>query len=509
MKKTILIIVLLATGITVVRSQQLFNYDSLSIFRVLQFGLETNFDIRLKKQIVGESQGQLTSTKGAFNPQLSLNTYGFYGTDPTVTFMNSYYLTGQLLVPTRLGIKLYTGFKLSTMTQIISGVPDFYPSTNMPINASGMWAGITMPLLRDLGRHNTNNTAFLSTLMMNKAQNISFTDEICQFIKNTLTYYYNVYHRARILTILKEANVDAKDYVSDVEAMIADEQIAQAEIYRARAYEYNINQQYSEARNQVTNSLYDLITTIGMKGKLSTSHLPLFLDSLPDPASFPVEQYGKYILKNLDSMVVNTSYYKSQELATSATLINMEGAKYNKLNDLNLDLRYMYFGTTSYQPFSDFNQTFSSGSPGSSINLTLSYKIPFKNEERKGDYLTKLSSYEFNKIQLEKLKFDSRMQVYQLLSDLGHLIPIYKNQVELSILEKKTYDNEIQKLEMGSSTQIDVINTYMDYNNALLNVEAGRQAILTKIITLKYLIGDFPANSDQLLRYNLWDFSVK
>ncbi len=62
---------------------------------------------------------------------------------------------------------------------------------------------------------------------------------------------------------------------------------------------------------------------------------------------------------------------------------------------------------------------------------------------------------------------------------------------------------------MGSSTQIDVINTYMDYNNALLNVEAGRQAILTKIITLKYLIGDFPANSDQLLRYNLWDFSVK
>ena len=49
----------------------------------------------------------------------------------------------------------------------------------------------------------------------------------------------------------------------------------------------------------------------------------------------------------------------------------------------------------------------------------------------------------------------------------------------------------------------------MDYNTALLNVEAGRQAILTRIITLKYLIGDFPASSDQLLRYNLWDFSVK
>ena len=153
MKKTILTIVLLASGILAVKSQQLFNYDSLSIFRVLQFGLETNFDIRLKKQVLAESQGQLTSTKGAFNPQLSVNTYGFYGTDPTVTFMNSYYLTGQLLVPTRLGIKFYTGFKLSTETEIISGVPDVFPSTNMPVNASGMWAGITMPLLRDLGRN--------------------------------------------------------------------------------------------------------------------------------------------------------------------------------------------------------------------------------------------------------------------------------------------------------------------------------------------------------------------
>ena len=287
-------------------------------------------------------------------------------------------------------------------------------------------------------------------MMMNKAQNVSFSDEICRFIKNTLTYYYNVYQRVKVLRILKEADKDEKDYLSDVQALIADEQIAKAEIYRAQAYEYNINQQFSEAKNQVTNSLYDLITSIGMKGKLSTAYLPLFLDSLPDPASFPMEEYSNYILKHIDSMVVNTSYYKSQELATSATLIEMEGAKYNKLNDLNLDLRYMYFGTTSYQPFSDFNQTFSSGSPGTSVNLTLSYKIPFKNEERKGEYLTKLSSYEFNKIQLEKLKFDSRMKVFQLISDLGHLIPLYKNQVELSILEKKTYDNEIHKLKMGS-----------------------------------------------------------
>ncbi|MCX6287144.1 MAG: TolC family protein [Bacteroidetes bacterium] len=509
MKKTILIILLLVAGIFAVKSQQVFNCDSLSIFRVLQSGLETNFDIRLKKQILGESQGRLTSTKGAFNPQLSLSTYGFYGTDPTVTFQDSYSLNGQLLVPTRLGIKFYTGFKLSTETEIISGVPGYFPSTNMAINASGMWAGVTMPLLRDLGRNNTNNVTFLSTMMMNKAQNVSFTDEICQFIKNTLIDYYSVYQRVKIYRIQSAAEKDAKVYLKDVEQMIADEQIPKAEVYRAKSYQFNISQQFTEAKNQLTNSLFDLITSIGMKWTLSRTHFPLFLDSLPDPASFPWAQYAAYVLKNADSMIVNTHYYKSQELTTSATQIEMKGAKYNKINDLNLDLRYMYFGTTSYQPFSEFNQTFSSGSPGSSLNLTLSYKIPFKNEERKGDYITKLSSYEFNKIQLEKLKFDSKMKVIQLLSDLGHLFPLYKNQVELAILEKKTYDNEVQKLKMATSTQINVINTYMDYNTALVYVETGRQAIIARIITLKYLIGDFPASSDQLLRYNLWDFSVK
>ena len=81
--------------------------------------------------------------------------------------------------------------------------------------------------------------------------------------------------------------------------------------------------------------------------------------------------------------------------------------------------------------------------------------------------------------------------------------------MELSILEKKTFDNEVHKMKMGASTQINVINTYMDYNTSLLNVENGRQAILTKIILLKYLIGDFPTSTDQMLKYKLWDLSTK
>lgn len=350
---------------------------------------------------------------------------------------------------------------------------------------------------------------FLSTLMMNKSQNVAFTDEICQFIKSNLTSYYNTYHNVQVFKILKQADKDAHQYLSDIEAMIADEQLPEIESYRAKAYQLNIAQQLALAKNEITNSFFDLITSVGLKGTKAANTLPVFLDSLPDPTSFPLKQYSAYVYRNVDSMVVNTPYYKSQELATSSSQIAMNGAKHNKLNELNLDLRYMYFGTTSYQPFSEFNQTFSSGSPGSSLNFTLSYKIPFKNEERKGDYLTKLASYELNKTQLEKVSFESRMQVIKLLSDLGHLIPLFIDQVELVNVEKKTYESEVQKFKMGASTQIDIINTYMDYNSALLNVETGRLAIITRVLTLKYLIGDFPTSTDQLVNYNPWDFSIK
>ena len=214
-----------------------------------------------------------------------------------VTFQDSYYLNGQLLVPTRLGIKFYTGFRLSTETEIISGVPDIFPNTNMPVNASGIWAGINIPLLRDLGRNNSKNIAFLSTLMMNRSQNVSFTDEICQFVKNTLTYYYVVYHRVKVFTILEDAEKDAKQYLTDIKQLITDEQIPKSEIYRAQAYESNTNQQLSFAMDEIINSLFDLITSIGIKGKISHQQLPLFLDSLcrRPKAGAPARRSGRRV----------------------------------------------------------------------------------------------------------------------------------------------------------------------------------------------------------------------
>lgn len=508
MKKKILIIILIAAGALPATSQQVFNYDSLSAFKVLQTGLESNYNIKLKQHLVDESKGQLISSKGAFDPQFSVNASGAAGTDPSFSSKDSYSLSGQLLVPTRSGVKLYTGFKLSTETEIISGVPNYFPSTYMPINESGMWAGVSMPLLRDIGRNNSSNVSFLSTLMMNKAQNVSFTDEVCQFIKNTLTSYYETYGRVKVFKILKDADKDAHEYLSNIGTMITDEQLPKAENYRATAYQLNIALQLTAARNEIVNSMYDLITSLGVKGTKTADALPVFLDSLPDPTTFPWPLYSAYILKNIDSMLVKTPYLRSQELATSSTQIAMEGARHNKMNELNLDLRYMYFGSTAYQPFSDFKQSFSSSSPGSSLNVTLSYKIPFGNEERKGDYLTKLSSYELNKTRLEKAKFESKLQVIKLLNDLDHLISLYKNQLELAAIEKKTYDSEVQKFKLGVSTQIDIINTYMDYNTALLNLETGRLAIMTRIITLKYLIGDFPTTSDQLAAYDPWYFET-
>jgi hypothetical protein len=509
MKKTILILILLAAGTSIVKCQETFNYDSLSTFRILQTGLETNFNIKLKRYVVNGSMGQMTTAKGIFNPQLTMEGYGFYGQDPTMTFQDSYSLKGQLLVPTRSGIKFYTGFKLSNEIDIITGAPGIFPSQYLLINESGMWAGFYLPLLRDLGRNNSNNVTFLSAKMMYKAQSVSFNDGICQFIRDALISYYNTYQCVTAFKILRDANKDAHEYVADIQALIDNEQLPKTEVYRAQAYQLNISQQFSLARNDIVNSFYDLITSLGIKGTLVANTLPTFLDSLPDPSTFPWDKYSAYIIRNIDSMVVNTPYFKSQDLLTSSSQIIMNGAKFNQLNDLNLDFRFMYFGSTVGEPISQFGDSFSSGLPGSALNITLSYKIPFLNEERKGDYLSKLSTFEYNNTQLQRVKFEAKSKVYKLLSDIGNLMPLFKNQIDLAEIEKKTFQSEVQKFDMGASTQIDMINTYMDYNKALLNVESGRLAIINRVINLKYLIGDFPVSSDELVTYNPWVFNTK
>lgn len=499
---------LLAAGFPA-NSQDIYNYDTVSVFKMLQNGLKYNYNIRLQQKAVLESQGQMIMTKGAFNPELEIDLNGLYGTDPTYSFIDSYQFQGMFVLPTRFGAKFYTGGKLFTETQIQWGVEGIYPTQFLPFNEAGIWAGVTLPLMRDLGKNNSRNVAFRANTLMNQAQNVGFSDEICQFIKNTMISYYNAYIVVKVFKIQKDAFIDAQKYQSDIDAMIANEQIPKSESYRASAHTLNISQELATARMEIGSSFYDLITSIGMEGKMTLNELPTFLDSLPDPTTFPWDDYARYVFKNLDSMIVKTQYYKKQELAMHASKVAMEGAKQNKLNELNLDLRYMYFGMNNGMPAFSFNQTLSSGIPGSSVNLTLSYKFPFQNEEKRGDYLAKQSTYEFNKIALENLKFTSKNDALKLLSDLRNLIPLYANEVELARIEKLTYDNEVQKFRMGTSTQIDMINTYMDYNNALVNAENGRKAILSKIISLKYLIGDFPTSSNKLSTYNLWDFTVR
>jgi len=153
--------------------------------------------------------------------------------------------------------------------------------------------------------------------------------------------------------------------------MIADEQIPKPKYIVQKLTKYNISQQFTKQKTNYQLIIWsDHIDRNEMDAWYNS--LSLFSDSLPDPASFPGHNMLAYILKNVDSLISTPIIIKAG-VYNIGPQIEMKGAKYNKLNDLDLDLRYLYFGQTSYQPFSNSNQTFSSGSPGSSVNLTLSY----------------------------------------------------------------------------------------------------------------------------------------
>jgi outer membrane protein TolC len=85
------------------------------------------------------------------------------------------------------------------------------------------------------------------------------------------------------------------------------------------------------------------------------------------------------------------------------------------------------------------------------------------------------------------------------------LLKLYKANQELSVYQKKTYENEFKKYKLGSSSQLDIISAYQDFAESRVSAYQLEMNIYSSIIQLKYLIGKLPAEKTELERSNFTD----
>lgn len=467
--------------------------DFLTFEKILNSGFENNFDIKLKKLSLNKADFTLLKAKGGLNAFANTDlTYGS-GVNPSLDNDGTQILQTRFVVPTKLGVNFYSGFRLERTIQ--------FGNPNTPFNTSGAFAGIKIPLLRGLGKASPVNTDILVSEINQNAQEQGFSNEILTYFANILTNYLTLKEAIEEYNISKDIVDESKIYRDQIYTLIENDQIPLSEKSRANSLYISNLLKLNVSNMQALQVYYNTKTLLGINNDEKSDSIPILLDMFPDPNRDKIIGFIETKKSNLDSLIKNTPQYKSISLDVNENEILLNNAENQKKNPLDLDIRVSSFGSYENRAF-NLNRTFNS-IPGTSLLISLTHVFPIKNQQRKGAYLEQLIEYDISKTNLEQYLFENKVNVNLSLNLLRQKIEMYDETKLLVDLMKENYEDELQKFKLGTSTQTDIIITLDNYFDALKSLNNLKYDVWKSYVDIKFILGDLPVNENELNNFLL------
>lgn len=461
---------------------------------VLQEGMQNNYNIRLQKLALEKSSFLLLQTQGYTTPYFSLDLSTGDGVDPTISNDGRNILEENFVVPTSPGIDFYTGLHVES-SELLN--PDMY------FNNYGAWAGVKMPLLRGLGDNSPENAAIRSAEKENEASDQQLSNEVMSYFRALQSAYLALKHGVDQYAIESKALEKARKHQQAIRELIAGGELPKVEDNRTTAHVIEYEQQLNRAGLRAMSSYYALRQLTGVEDQSLLVDIPDVTSSVPEPDIKRVnELIVKYSSVN-DEMIMSTPYYKNVSILSDVAKIQMDKAENQKLHQLDLDIRVSWFEMTDNARYGD---VFGTDYPGVSALLLLNYTLPVKNVQQEGAYLAQQADYRSSKLNLEKLLFDTKIQIQQIVMSLQQLTSIYTRDRELVDVRKRAWQDEIVKFKLGNATQIDIILSFDSYIISTRTYNDLKFRIHDLIIRLKYLLGELPSTERELNDFSLLNY---
>ena len=472
--------------------------DNLMSFqKILSEGFENNFDIKLKQLSLTKSDYTLLKASGFLNPFIDSEVVYGEGTNPSFENDGTIYAKSNFVIPTKFGVNFYTGFKLERTTEIDDG-------TNTLFNGSGAYAGIIIPLLKDLGKYNSENSFIEVSKVNQKALEEQFSNEILIYLYELLNNYLTLKEVVEEYKIDKDILAESKKYKDDIDLLADNDRIPLVEKNRASSF-YNTKILAVNLSNiTVLEVYYDTKFILGLNDNKTNDSVPVLIDEVADPDKEKLLTYIDRKKNSLDSIVRSTPQYKNISLGVDQNEILLKNAKNQRKNLLNLDVRVSQFGSYENGAY-NLNSTFNS-IPGNSVLVSLKHNIPIKNEKQKGVYLEQLVEYDLSKTYLEKYLYETSTNVRLSLALLNEKIKLYFKTKELVELMKQTSQDEINKFKLGNSTQIDITNSLNSYFLSRKKLNVYKYDIWRTYVSIKFQLGELPKNQNELNEFLFSDF---
>lgn len=486
-----LLLLLFSMGAVQAFAQDSLQGKTIDFGNLLREGFKNNYGLKLQNLSYIKSTYKLMSIEGLTAPYFTADYTGGRGIDPTVSNDGTSQLQLGFVYPTKYGIDVYAGGQYENSNMLN---PDYF------LNSSGGWVGLQIPLLRGLGKNSQVNAAIRASRLSEQASQKQWSNKLLTYFRNMLVTYLTLVENIQEYGIRQDALASAIKYRKYIMTLISKDDLAQVE--QNKADELVIQQKELEASTmyQEMNSYYNVQKLTGITRQSHVMQIPAILDSIPAPDINHIQAFIQKFSSLGDSMIKQTPLYRNVELLGQASKVQMEEAKNQMLNNLNLNIRVSRFGLSKGH---NFNAPFKSSYPGTSLLFTLDYTLPVNNKQQRGSYLTSLTNYESSRVSLQELLFETHTSIQNALSSLVQLISLYQQNEQLVSIRKQTYTDERNKFRYGDASQIDVLISFNNYYKSKVDLITSEFNLYSNIVQIDYLLGILPTNQNELSRFSL------
>ncbi len=473
-----------------------------SLKNVIEIGLENNYDIKITKKLIDIAKGQRRAYDGAFDLSLGAELDMLPGLQPDIETEDEYSFNLYLYQPTKIGLDFSTGVSYLREKNLNL---DNSPTENV----NGVWIQLEMPLLKGLGKNNTDFNNLKIAELGVTAQMVNFDYEATVLIKNLILAYVQVLYtekvRANYQDFLNSLNGLQNDLQLEADRGI----IPKAELLLNSADINLIESKLKSTTNDLNSSYIELMILLGEKAKAeyagkveyigNANYSNTILRSQKDSLQFFVNS----LVNSRDSIVSANLSFVGQTLNQQGAALQLKEAKNGILNDLSLQLKYNYYAADLNQPAADFLVFGKSTYPGSSYLLSLNYTLPFGNNQARGTFIATTEDYNMQQEITEQMHFEMGKAIENTAFSLLDSYSIYVADFQISQIRKVIYENELLKFKTGTSNQINVQQVRQDFIESTLSVCQSELIYIELLVNFKFLCNKIPKNTDELEEFEL------
>lgn len=345
---------------------------------------------------------------------------------------------------------------------------------------------ITVPLLRDLGREATGAQE------MAAEKNYEASVAQLRFIAsqsalNTIIAYWNYVAAEENVKILKASEERSRILVENTQKLVDKEEQPKANLDQVKANLADKTAQRVNAEQTLTQAQHELGLAMGIPFK-EIDPLPLPSDFFPKISDRPYPE-----MTQKDSLIKAALQQRgdldSLKLQEKGSKILLTSAKNGLLHKLDLNLSGGYSGLEEGTGASSFVDSLEENVSGFDAKAGFTYEWPFANDAARGIYLQSKATFEQNKIRTYDLARTISSRVSVAISALKRNSIELANSIKAYQYYATSVKNEKEKLYLGMSTIIDVINFEDKLLSTKLNHISAHQRYAIALAQLRFETG--------------------